>query len=159
MGTIEGIWGSQMIDVHLLIFLFYNLCALCHLSLCIHWEQRMDWPPDKLTQEYEFANDFWTRIEDSGHFPGGSDSKESTCNAGDLGLIPGSRSSPGEGNGNPLQYSCLENPLDRGAWRATAYSVARNWTWLGNWTATTIKEMLDSESFLFVTLNLIMDYP
>ena len=48
-------------------------------------------------------------------FPGGSDTKGSACNAGDLGLIPGSGRSPGEGNGNPLQYSCLENPMDRGA--------------------------------------------
>ena len=50
---------------------------------------------------------------------GGSDGKESTCNAGDQGLIPGSGRSPGEGNGNSLQSSCLENPMDRGAWRAT----------------------------------------
>ena len=49
-------------------------------------------------------------------FPGGSDGKESVCNLGDLGSIPGSRRSPGEGNGNPLQYSSLENPMDRGAW-------------------------------------------
>ena len=49
-------------------------------------------------------------------FPGGSDGKASVCNAGDLGLIPESGRSPGEGNGNPLQYSCLENPMDRGAW-------------------------------------------
>ena len=47
---------------------------------------------------------------------GGSDSKESACNAGDLGSIPESGRCPGEGNGNPLQYSCLENPMDRGAW-------------------------------------------
>ena len=46
-------------------------------------------------------------------FPGGSDGKESACNAGDLGLIPGSERSPGEGNGNPLQYSCLENSMDK----------------------------------------------
>ena len=52
-------------------------------------------------------------------FPGGSDGKESACNAGDLGLIPGPGRSPGEGNGNPLQYSCLENSMDRGAWWAT----------------------------------------
>ena len=51
--------------------------------------------------------------------PGGSDGKESACNAGDLGLIPGLGRSPGEGNGNPLQYSCLGNSMDRGAWRAT----------------------------------------
>ena len=49
-------------------------------------------------------------------FPGGSDGKESACNSGALGLIPESGRSPGEGNGNTLQYSCLENPMDRGAW-------------------------------------------
>ena len=49
-------------------------------------------------------------------FPGGSASKASAYNVGDLGSIPGSGRSPGEGNGNPLQYSCLENPMDRGTW-------------------------------------------
>ena len=49
-------------------------------------------------------------------FPAGSDGKESACNAGDASLIPGSGGSPGEGNGNRLQYSCLENSMDRGAW-------------------------------------------
>ena len=49
-------------------------------------------------------------------FPGGSDGKESNCSAGDPGLIPGLGRSPGEGNGNPLQYSCLEKPMDGGAW-------------------------------------------
>ena len=52
------------------------------------------------------------------YFPGGLDGKESACNAGDPGLIPGWGRFPGEGNGNPLQYSSLENPMDRGAWRA-----------------------------------------
>ena len=52
-------------------------------------------------------------------FTGGSDDKESASNAGDLGLIPELGRSPGEGNGKPLKYSCLENPMDRGAWRAT----------------------------------------
>ena len=61
-------------------------------------------------------------------FPGGSDSKESASNAGDPGMVPGSGRSPGEGNGNPLQYSCLENSMDRGAWRATIHGVARSWT-------------------------------
>ena len=56
--------------------------------------------------------------------PGGSDSKESACDAGDPGLIPGWRRFPGEGNGNPLQYSCLENSMDRGAWQATVHGVA-----------------------------------
>ena len=58
-------------------------------------------------------------------FPGGSDSKESACNAGDLSSIPRSERSPGEGNGNPLQYSHLGNPMDRGAWWATVHGVAR----------------------------------
>ena len=61
-------------------------------------------------------------------FPGDPDSKESACNVGDLGLIPGSGRSPGGGHGNPLQYSCLENPTDRGAWQATVYGVAKSQT-------------------------------
>ena len=61
-------------------------------------------------------------------FPGGSDGKESACNAGDLGLIPRSGRSPGEGNGTALQYSCLENPKDKGAWRATECGVGKSRT-------------------------------
>ena len=61
-------------------------------------------------------------------FPGGSDGKESACNAGDPGLIPGSGRTSGEGNGNPLQYSCLENPMDGGAWRATVHGVVESET-------------------------------
>ena len=62
--------------------------------------------------------------------PGSSDSKESACNAGDPGLIPGSGRSPEEGNGNPLQYSCLEIPMDGGAWQATYYGVSKSPTLL-----------------------------
>ena len=58
-------------------------------------------------------------------FPHSSVGKESACNAGDPGLIPGSGKSPAEGNGNPLQYSCLENPMDREAWQATIHGVVR----------------------------------
>ena len=65
-------------------------------------------------------------------FPGGSDSKEPACHVGDLGLIPGLGRSPGGGYGNPLQYSGLENPLDRGAWRATVHGVARSLTRLSD---------------------------
>ena len=57
-------------------------------------------------------------------FPGGSEVKASASNTGDLGSIPGSGRSPGEGNGNPLQYSCLENPMDGGTWWATVHGVA-----------------------------------
>ena len=59
-------------------------------------------------------------------FPDGSDGRESACNEGDLGSIPGSGKFPGEGHGNPLQYSCLENSMDRGAWQATVYGVAKS---------------------------------
>ena len=59
-------------------------------------------------------------------FPGSSDSKESACNAGDTGLIPELGRSPGEGNDNPLQYSCLGNPVERGAWWATVYGVTES---------------------------------
>ena len=69
-------------------------------------------------------------------FPGGSEGKVSACNAGDLSLIPGSGRSPGEGNGNPLQYSCLENPMDRGAWQTTVHGVAKSQTRLSDFTFT-----------------------
>ena len=61
-------------------------------------------------------------------FPGGSDGKSSTHNVGDPGLIPGLGRSLGEGNGNPLRYSCLENPVDRGAWWAIVHGVAKSRT-------------------------------
>ena len=67
-----------------------------------------------------------------GIFPGGSDGKEPACNVGDLGSIPGLGRSPGKGHGNPPQYSCLENPMDRGAWRATVHGVTESRTRLNN---------------------------
>ena len=71
-------------------------------------------------------------------FPGGSDSKASAYNMGDLGLIPGLGRSPGEGNGNPLQYSCLENSMDGEAWWATVHEIAKSQTRLSNFTFTFI---------------------
>ena len=70
-------------------------------------------------------------IADSG-FPGGGDSQESACNAEEPGSIPGSGISSGEGNGYPLQYFCLENPMDRGAWCATVCRVVKSRTRLSN---------------------------
>ena len=67
-------------------------------------------------------------------FPGGSEVKASASNAGDPGSIPESGRSPGEGNGNPLQYSCLENPMDRAAWQATVHGVAKSRTRLSDFT-------------------------
>ena len=65
-------------------------------------------------------------------FPGGSAGRESACNAGDLGSIARSGRSPGERNGNPLQYSGLGNPMDAGAWWAIVHGVAKSWTRLSN---------------------------
>ena len=67
-------------------------------------------------------------------FPGGSDGKASVYSTGDPGSIPGLGRSPGEENGNPLQYYCLENPMDRGAWWATVHGVAKSWTRLTEYT-------------------------
>ena len=64
--------------------------------------------------------------------PYNSDGKESACNTGDPGSIPGSGRSSGEGIGNPLQYSCLEDPMDRGAWQSIGRGVAKRWTQLSN---------------------------
>ena len=65
-------------------------------------------------------------------FPRWLSGKESSCQAGDIGSIPRSGRYPGEGNGNPLQYSCQGNPMDRGAWGGTVYGVAKSQTLLNN---------------------------
>ena len=70
----------------------------------------------------ELAGGFFT----TKNFPGGAEVKTSACSVGDLGSIPGLGRSPGGGNGNPLQYSCLENPLDRGAWQAAIHGVTKS---------------------------------
>ena len=68
-------------------------------------------------------------------FPGGSEVKASACSVGDLGSIPGSGRSRGEGNGTPLQDSCLENPVDGGVWWATVHGVAKSQTQLSDFTS------------------------
>ena len=76
------------------------------------------------------------------NFPSSSVAKESTCNSGDLSLIPGSGRFPGVGNGNPLQYSCLENSMDRGAWQAIIHGVTKIQTRLSTHTNIHIKATL-----------------
>ena len=77
---------------------------------------------------------YYPRFKD---FPGGSDGEESACstgcNAGDPSSIPGSGRSPAKGNGNPLQYSCLETPMDRGAWWARVHGIPKSWTRLSDY--------------------------
>ena len=107
-----------------------------------------------------------THIDTDGHtqkqlwiqgFPGGSDGKASACNAGDPGSIPGSGRSPGEGNGNPLQYSCLENSIDEGGWQATVHGVAKSRTRLSDFTKSLSHYIHTSEytylSFLALSLR------
>ena len=74
----------------------------------------------------------WRKFWTTEGFPGSSKGKDSACNAGDLGLIPGLARSSRKGNGNPLQYSCLENTMDRGTWWPTGHEVTKSQTWLSN---------------------------
>ena len=82
-------------------------------------------------------------------FPGGSEVKTSACNAGDLSLIPGVGRSLGGGNGNLLQYSCLENPKDGGAWWATVRGVTESWTLLNEFTFTFLPLDIVQETWVF----------
>ena len=93
-----------------------NPSAMQERSWLHSWVRKISWRRDRLPIPVFLG------------FPGGSDSKESFCNAGDLGLIPGLGKSPGGGHGNPLQYSCLENPRDGGTWWAADYGVAQSRT-------------------------------
>ena len=85
-----------------------------------------------LILKYNFLMNLGEDIYCTMGFPGCSDSKESTCNSGDLGLIPGLGRYPGEESGNPLQYSCLENPMDGVACWATVHGVSKHWTRLSD---------------------------
>ena len=97
-------------------------------------------PGLKALKEGTLASSFGGWISEDGYqtcFPGGSDGKESACNAGNLGSIPGWGRFPGEGNGYPLQYSCLENSMDKEASQATVHGVTKSQTQLNNYTTTT----------------------
>ena len=80
-------------------------------------------------------------------FPGGLEGKASACNAGDLGSIPESGRSPEEGNGNTLQYSCLENPMNGGAWEAAVLGVAKSRTWLSDFTFLSLSSYCQAQAF------------
>ena len=83
--------------------------------------------------------------DDAPGLPGGLNGEELACQARDAGLIPGSGRSPGGGHGNPLQYSCLENPMDKGAWRAAVHGVTEGWTRLSDFTFTFHSRALEKE--------------
>ena len=94
----------------------------------IYWHKKL------CTDVYNNCIHNCQKLETRCPLEGGSEDKASACNAGDLGSIPGLGRSPGEGNGNPLQYSCLENPMDRGAWWATVHGVTKSQTRLSKFT-------------------------
>ena len=102
----------------------------CHLN-CYYWFLN--------TKEVSISRDF----------PDGS-VKNLPANAGGVGSIPGPEESHGEGNGNPLQYSFLENPMDRGAWQTTEHGVAKSWTWQSNWVHTHIYTHTPCKKLLFL---------
>ena len=115
-----------------------NVSRHCQMSLKgskigFSWESVLH----KKVSEGLWKFESWSRFIMSGQllywgFPDGSAGKESTCNVGDLSLIPGLGRSPGERNSYPLQYSGLENSVDRGAWQTTVQGVAKSRTWLSN---------------------------
>ena len=88
--------------------------------------------------------------------PGGSVVKNPPANVGDAGLIPGLVRSPGGGNGNPLQYSCLENPMDRGAWWAIVHGVTKSWTQLNTHTHTHTQACMQAHKIMSVFLFLLI---
>ena len=99
----------------LVFFLYENSLAFVCVSISILWKFRI------ICQVKKICLEFCIELG----FPYSSVGKASACIVGDLGSIPGSGSFPGEGNGNPLQYSCLENRMDRGAWQATVHGISR----------------------------------
>ena len=96
------------------------------------WKFLSSWNIKKMTSFLPPWQTFYEVSFCEGIFPGGSDGKESTGNARDPYYIPGLGRSPGEGNGNPLQYSCLGNPMDRGGGWAVVHRVAKSWTQLSD---------------------------
>ena len=122
-----------------------HACLLCPMPPCLHGPEstsrisvfaRCCWVTNCVT----FQDVIWRLHKDSvsssaRDFPGGSEGKAPAHNARDLGSIPGSESSPGEGNGNPLQYPCLENPMDGRTWWATVHGVAKSRTRLSELTS------------------------
>ena len=91
-------------------------------------------------------------------FPGSTDGKESACSGGDVGSIPGSGRCPREGHGNPLQYSCLENPMDWWAWWATVHGFTKSWVQLSDFHFTSVVFTKDQIS-MRLTLSILMNKP
>ena len=135
------------------VIVFWVLWVL----LMNYWIWGWSWGP--LTCRYIFRSGI-TKTYSNSSFPGASDGKASACNVGDPGLIPGLGRSPGERNGNPLQHSCLENPMDGGAWLATVHGVAKSRTRLSDFTFTvTLRLTFWRIAKLFSTVVMHFTFP
>ena len=118
------------LHAHRLVPVITTLFFWVWVSLVVKSEPRVN---NFLGQSVILTHRVWDQITRCKGFPGASVVKNPPANAGDardVCSIPGSGRSPGEGNGNPLQYSCLGNPTDRGTWQATVRGVTKNWIWL-----------------------------
>ena len=114
---------NNLFQCHFLVYFFF--LPLLPASQRQHpVSSVMKFDPQEVTESKRSPDYFPTSLFRG--FPGGSRGKESACNAGNPGSIPGPGRPPGEGHGNPLQYSCLQNPMDRGAWWATVHGVAKS---------------------------------
>ena len=111
----------------------YNVLGASNLALMCDCYFNKNQHGDHKCSSTKCRASFWKGMDILWGFPGNSGDKESACNAGDPGWIPGSGRSLGEGHGYPLQYSCLESPMDRGAWQATVYRVTKSQIQLSNW--------------------------
>ena len=125
-GDLRGQDGSILIGKEMVCrkFLAQDCHAVVKLLSMVSWYGVQVQQPSHLKQERDDQYKDKCRLG----FPGGSDSKESACNAGDPSSISGSERFPGDVNGDPLQYSCLENPTDRGAWWAAVHGVPKSQT-------------------------------
>ena len=142
----EAAWGSRQLEPR--TWIFPRGGRGCKRSSLPHtWFHRLlfenasvlwfgqSWIGFLSTRDTKSCREVFQKVGRSGGkegFPGGSDGKESAWNVGGPGSIPESGKPAGEGNGNPLHYFCLENPMDGGAWQVTVYGVAKSWTQLSN---------------------------
>ena len=111
-------------------------CKILHIYAYSSWVgSRQKWETVKRSIHMWWSMAYYPAKKKQYWFSGGSDGKESACNAGDHSSISGLGRSPGEGNGNPFQYSCLEDPMDGGAWQATVHGVTKSQTQLSNFTS------------------------
>ena len=121
--------GHNLVTEHTYIWYMYIHCMYVCVCICIYRHRYSAWG-----------------------FPGGSVVKNLPANAGDTSSISGSGRSPGGGNGNPFQSSCLENPVDRGAWWPTVHGVTKSGTLLSNW-ALRLTVLVERKVFSFLLLN------